>query len=268
MKTKDKGRGRRPGAAILVGGLLGTALLFAGGFSYAVLEAGAADEEAFKVATLDAPAGTAASRFRVTGDEDPARAIFENSSVGIGVSAPGEKLDIAGAIKVGAADNQADGTIRWTGTDFEGRKGGQWVSLTAGTAVAPSGSAVMLFGIGRRNFFSSARFLVPGFDFGISEAEETRLPVTRAGTVKNMYLVSRTNTLPGGGTMTYTLRKNGVDTALSLVVAGGQTEKENLIDTVQVAAGDALSLASTVQNGGLGEMQDILISFEFVAAGL
>jgi len=89
-----------------------------------------ADEEAFKITTLDAPAGSEKSRFRVTGEENPARAIFENVNVGIGVPNPTEDLEVAGAVKLGNADGVADGTIRWTGTDFEGRKGGQWVSLT------------------------------------------------------------------------------------------------------------------------------------------
>jgi len=42
-----------------------------------------------------------------------------------------ESGDFGGAIIIGDASNTNNGTIRWTGADFEGRKGGAWVSLTA-----------------------------------------------------------------------------------------------------------------------------------------
>jgi Concanavalin A-like lectin/glucanases superfamily/Chaperone of endosialidase len=41
-----------------------------------------------------------------------------------------EKLETDGAIKLGTTTGTTDGTLRWTGTDFEGRKAGAWVSMT------------------------------------------------------------------------------------------------------------------------------------------
>lgn len=52
--------------------------------------------------------------------------------VGIGTSTPAEKLEVSGAVKLGTTTNANDGTIRYTGSDFEGRKSGSWVSLTGG----------------------------------------------------------------------------------------------------------------------------------------
>jgi hypothetical protein len=89
------------------------------------------DPEAFKVTTPNL-GGTATTRLQVSGNEDTAKAAFLNSDVGIGTASPGEKLEVSGAVKIANATGTADGTIRWTGTDFEGRKGGAWVSLTAG----------------------------------------------------------------------------------------------------------------------------------------
>ncbi len=54
--------------------------------------------------------------------------------VGFGLDPAAEKVEIAGAIKIGTASGTADGTIRWTGTDFEGRKSGVWTSFTASSA--------------------------------------------------------------------------------------------------------------------------------------
>ena len=45
-------------------------------------------------------------------------------------STTSERLEVDGGVKLGNSEGTVDGTIRWTGTDFEGRKGGVWVSLT------------------------------------------------------------------------------------------------------------------------------------------
>jgi len=54
-----------------------------------------------------------------------------NGLIGIGVTPSAESLELAGAILLGNAAGTANGTVRYTGSDIEGRKGGAWVSLTA-----------------------------------------------------------------------------------------------------------------------------------------
>lgn len=46
-----------------------------------------------------------------------------------------EKIEVDGAIQIGNSDDPTPeaGTIRWTGSDFEGYNGSEWVSLTGGT---------------------------------------------------------------------------------------------------------------------------------------
>ncbi|HEX2535362.1 MAG TPA: FG-GAP repeat protein, partial [Chitinophagaceae bacterium] len=57
-------------------------------------------------------------------------------NVGIGTGTPAEKLEVAGAIKIGTTNTPAPaaGTIRWNPAlhDFEGFNGTAWVSLTGG----------------------------------------------------------------------------------------------------------------------------------------
>jgi formylglycine-generating enzyme required for sulfatase activity len=52
--------------------------------------------------------------------------------VGTGTNTPAEQLEIAGAMVVGNSSNPAPeaGTIRWTGTAFEGFDGSEWVLLS------------------------------------------------------------------------------------------------------------------------------------------
>lgn len=51
--------------------------------------------------------------------------------VGVNVPVPVEELDVNGAIRIGVAANANPGTIEYNGTDFRGRTGSGWVSLTA-----------------------------------------------------------------------------------------------------------------------------------------
>ncbi|MFC1569333.1 hypothetical protein ACFL4L_03795, partial [bacterium] len=57
--------------------------------------------------------------------------IVGNGRVGIGSTAPAELLEVNGAIKLGSTSNTNTGTIRWSGSDFEGYNGTVWQSLTA-----------------------------------------------------------------------------------------------------------------------------------------
>ena len=64
--------------------------------------------------------------------------------VGIKTTNPTEVLTVNGAINVGTTTTTNEGTIRWTGTDFEGYKSGAWVSLTGvglTGATGPTGAA-------------------------------------------------------------------------------------------------------------------------------
>lgn len=64
-----------------------------------------------------------------------------DGKVGVGTVNPSEKLHVNGAIIVGNSSNSTDGTIRYTGTDFEGRKNGAWTSLTTTSVTEGFGPA-------------------------------------------------------------------------------------------------------------------------------
>ena len=60
---------------------------------------------------------------------------LNNKKLGIGTSGlPVETLEVNGGIKIGTSTNTNTGTIRWTGTDFEGYDGSSWRSFTTNTA--------------------------------------------------------------------------------------------------------------------------------------
>ena len=68
---------------------------------------------------------------------------INNNKVGIGTQTPEVMLDIDGPIRIGddATSNAVPGTIRFTGSDFMGFNGNQWVSLTE-KSIGSEGSAI------------------------------------------------------------------------------------------------------------------------------
>jgi hypothetical protein len=71
--------------------------------------------------------------------------IDTGGNIGIGLTLPVERLDVDGAIRIGNTTNTNAGTIRWTGTDFEGYNGADWVSLTNGGSSGPATLALSMF---------------------------------------------------------------------------------------------------------------------------
>ncbi len=72
------------------------------------------------------------------GTRSNAMMVRKDGRVGVGTNTPEAKLDVNGGVKVGNSSATAPGTIRWTGTDFEGYNGTEWVSLTGGGGLSNS----------------------------------------------------------------------------------------------------------------------------------
>jgi hypothetical protein len=76
--------------------------------------------------------------------------ILAGGNFGVGVPSPAESLHLSGAMILGTTVGTTNGTLRWTGTDFEGRKGGNWVSFTSvsgdgiydGSGTTPAATAI------------------------------------------------------------------------------------------------------------------------------
>ena len=67
--------------------------------------------------------------------------VTPSGNVGIG-AAPLEKLHVGGGLRIGNTSASAAGTLRWTGSDFEGHDGSTWKSLTStGGGGLPAGTA-------------------------------------------------------------------------------------------------------------------------------
>jgi hypothetical protein len=72
--------------------------------------------------------------------------VTSDARLGLGTITPAEKIEINGAIKIGTTISANTGTIRWSGSDFEGYDGSNWKSFTlsnwAGTLTLSGAPAI------------------------------------------------------------------------------------------------------------------------------
>lgn len=120
--------------------------------------------------------------------------ITADAKIGLGNLAPDERIVVDGAIRIGTALGTTAGTIRFTGTDFEGRVGGTWVSFTDTGSSGP-----WTVGLNEEIYYDAAS--TPRVGIGTSTVaatlsvldEETTSPSSIAA------LISSTATSSGGG---------------------------------------------------------------------
>jgi hypothetical protein len=179
--------------------------------------------------------------------------------VGLNLSVPIAPLELFAAGEdievqvVLTADALAAGAIALeVVVEFEGPRGPGGVLMFGQESIGGGGGA------------PSAVFLDPGFVRGPSaDATERAELAPRAATIRNMH--ARHNTAAGAGSVTYTLRVNGVDTAV--VIAGLATSAignaSNLVNTVAVNQGDAISVKAQRSGGSTGSgLVNVVVTFE------
>jgi hypothetical protein len=104
--------------------------------------------------------------------------------------------------------------------------------------------------------------LTPGYDDVLAPVVagivQFRLP--RAGTVRNLRI--RHNITAGNGNLiVYTVRINGVATALTVSLASTVSDGSDLVNSVVVASGDLIDIEVT-------KALDVVVSPTFIAAAL
>lgn len=113
-------------------------------------------------------------------------------------------------------------------------------------AVAPN-PAVMGFGADALDTSAGTYYLRPFTFHDVATSDEVKIRCPVAGVMAALYVQGFQ--LINGGTYTFTLRKNGVDTALTCVMADGAQTASDITHTVTVAAGDALSVSVVASAG-------------------
>jgi len=120
-------------------------------------------------------------RLSVGGDERIS--VTAAGRVGIGVTSPLEQFDVDGAINIGTTSGSNTGTIRWSGSDFEGYDGSQWLSLTgSGSGGLPTGNSGQTLRHSGTDWIATGNLYNDGSFIGVgTTSPETNLHVMSSG---------------------------------------------------------------------------------------
>lgn len=116
-------------------------------------------------------------------------------------------------------------------------------SGTGNTGWFPTGAFEIVFGARQGSTTTTALFYAPGSDLATESATEIKVPMVRPGTIRNMRVICIAGT--GGGNNTFTARKNGANTGLTVTFANTITSGTNIANTLPLVAGDLLSFQVT-----------------------
>jgi hypothetical protein len=124
-------------------------------------------------------------------------------------------------------------------------------------------STPFIFGANGIATSTTARFLAPGYQDTNAETSRTAFRAPRDGTLRNARVRIES---PGTGasTITYTLRVNGVSTALVVSMANTANDGSDLVNQVAILAGDLIAVRVT-KSASLGNSPtNIVWSMEYV----
>ncbi len=213
-------------------------------------------------------------------DGNPALIVQPNGWASFGSVAVYESLNIPGALKLGMNSNNNAGTIRWTGSDFEGYDGGSWNSFTSSGLPAGSTGQTLRY---NGDWVAAGNLYNSGTDIGIG----TTSPVTNLHIYENVngimgIQIENPNTGSGSGEQIAFVDENGTvagirfydDTAVS-TYAGSMAIYNNRpsgsilfrtggVDRMKILESGVLSVIGTGGNASVGLPTDAVSAPEIL----
>jgi hypothetical protein len=187
--------------------------------------------------------------FRVESDTDE-NALFVDAgtgSVGIGVSSvsPSDKLHVQGNMRLTGSLKDKDGDTGTSGQLLSSTETGtDWID-------APSGGGGGAAVLSTQDVYTGANASSFSIDGKVNSSDELRasMIIPRSGTLKNLYAIPNKTTNAGSNSV-MTIRVNGTDTDLTVTIPENSSSvASNLVNTVNVSAGDRLTVHFEETNG-------------------
>jgi hypothetical protein len=129
--------------------------------------------------------------------------------------------------------------------------------------VGAADAGTMIWGNSGLTATTTTRYLTPGYTDSIAKTTAIQIRAPRAGTLQNFYM-RHTAGGGNGNNIVYTIRKNGVATALTITMASTANDGSDLANTVSVAKGDLLDIEVTKAAGIAGSPTDVVGTVEFL----
>jgi hypothetical protein len=140
---------------------------------------------------------------------------------------------------------------------------GDFVVVSGAGGGGGGGGGLLFFGNGAVGATNTTRYLEPGFDSTLAPTTPVALRIPSDGTLRRMYIDHGTPA-GNGELIVYTIRVNGVATALSVSIPSTSPTGANTVDTVAVAAGDRIDLEVTKAQSINSSPDDITATLEVV----
>lgn len=131
--------------------------------------------------------------------------------------------------------------------------------------LAGAGPAIILFGASSIATTPQPRFLFPGNSFNLAPTSAYEFDIPEAGELRRMTMRAGSGGTTGARSITYTVRVNGVDTALAITASAPTQTAANLVDRVPVASRDRIAVRATKDGALNSSPTEIVIAFEFGA---
>jgi hypothetical protein len=110
---------------------------------------------------------------------------------------------------------------------------------------------------------TTTRYLYPNYQTANASTTVVQMRVPMSGTLKNLYL--HQTGAGNGNTIVYTVRKNGVATALKVTIASTGTNGSDTVNSVAVTAGDLVDIEVTKALAIVMSPSDIVVSLVLAA---
>jgi hypothetical protein len=122
-------------------------------------------------------------------------------------------------------------------------------------------TAPLFFGAGQVGSSTTSRYLFPCYSDSLAQTTVIQVRVPRAGTLKNFY-VRHNITAGNGNPIVYTIRINGVGSALTVSLNSTTADGNDLANTVGVAKGDLIDVIITKAAAVGASPRDVTVSVE------
>jgi hypothetical protein len=122
--------------------------------------------------------------------------------------------------------------------------GGGVANITIPGGGAGFSDSTLVFGAGSLASSTTTRYLFPGYDDTLGQTSAVQIVAPYTGTLRNLYV--RHNVTAGNGNpLVYTVRINGVASALLVSLASTSLQGFNVVNSVAVVAGDRIDIEVT-----------------------
>lgn len=193
---------------------------------------------------------TTLARSDHTHQSNTAPANVTKAAAAIGTSGEPARADHKHDVSTAAPGNVGDTNTEGTST-----------SLARADHVHHAMYPVLLLGASTISATTTTRYLVPSGPNVAAPTAAVQFRMPAAGTIRNLR-VRINGTAGNGNNVVYTLRVNGVATALTCTIASTTADGSDLTNTVTVAAGDLIDIEVTKAASIGAAISDVIASME------